>query len=117
MQSMVRFFEKLLIGGPVVTGYEAGCMGFEPQRKLSAMGVDCVVVAPGLIPRGSLSHRLRTFLESSERARALRRSSHRISSQVERRYRRLGAETRETLRDAHAQFQNLCGQCLMVVKG
>ena len=53
MKSIVRFFEKLLAAGPVVAGYEAGCMGFEPQRNLAAMGVECVVIAPGLIPRKS----------------------------------------------------------------
>ena len=51
MRSIVRFFEKVGATGPVVAGYEAGCMGFDPQRKLSAMGVECVVIAPGLIPR------------------------------------------------------------------
>ncbi len=51
MRSIVRLFETLLAAGPVAAGYEAGCMGFEPQRKLSAMGVECVIIAPGLIPR------------------------------------------------------------------
>jgi transposase len=50
-KSIERFFWKLPDEGPVVAGYEAGCMGFEPQRNLSEMGVECVVIAPGLIPR------------------------------------------------------------------
>jgi transposase len=31
--------------------YEAGPCGFEVQRQLEAMGVECIVVAPSLIPR------------------------------------------------------------------
>jgi transposase len=31
--------------------YEAGPCGFEVQRQLEAMGIECVVVAPSLIPR------------------------------------------------------------------
>lgn len=31
--------------------YEAGPTGYELQRQLSALGVDCVVIAPALVPR------------------------------------------------------------------
>lgn len=31
--------------------YEAGSCGFDVQRQLDAMGIECVVVAPSLIPR------------------------------------------------------------------
>src|SRR5690242_16048504 len=31
--------------------YEAGPCGFEVQRQLESMGIECVVVAPSLIPR------------------------------------------------------------------
>ncbi len=30
--------------------YEAGCCGYVLQRQLTAMGIDCIVVAPSLIP-------------------------------------------------------------------
>ena len=45
------FFERLKTNGPVVACYEAGCMGFELQRKLMSIEVPCMVVAPGLVPR------------------------------------------------------------------
>ena len=38
--------------GPVRATYEAGPTGFVLARKLAAIGVDCLVCAPGLIPRG-----------------------------------------------------------------
>jgi hypothetical protein len=38
--------------GPVRATYEAGPTGFVLARKLEAVGVDCLVYAPGLIPRG-----------------------------------------------------------------
>jgi transposase len=38
--------------GPVRATYEAGPTGFVLARRLEAVGVDCVVCAPGLIPRG-----------------------------------------------------------------
>ena len=35
----------------VITGYEAGCMGFHLQRELQQMGMQCEVIAPSSIPR------------------------------------------------------------------
>ena len=35
---------------PIVCAYEAGCCGFALQRKLTALGVICKVIAPSLIP-------------------------------------------------------------------
>ena len=37
--------------GPVRVTYEAGPTGFVLARRLEAIGVDCPVCAPGLIPR------------------------------------------------------------------
>src|SRR5512132_3852367 len=37
--------------GPVRATYEAGPTGFALARRLQAAGVDCLVCAPGLIPR------------------------------------------------------------------
>ncbi len=36
---------------PVRACYEAGPTGYELQRQLSALGVDCAVIAPALIPK------------------------------------------------------------------
>src|ERR1700709_1983621 len=38
--------------GPVRVTYGAGPTGFALARRLEATGVDCLVCAPGLIPRG-----------------------------------------------------------------
>jgi transposase len=45
--------------GPVRATYEAGSTGFALARRLEAVGVDCLVCAPGLIPRGP-SDRVKT---------------------------------------------------------
>src|SRR4051795_13647203 len=40
------------LAGPVRATYEAGPTGFVLARRLAAAGVECLVCAPGLIPRG-----------------------------------------------------------------
>ena len=35
---------------PIVCCYEAGCCGFDLQRKLTAEGIECQVIAPSLVP-------------------------------------------------------------------
>ena len=45
--------------GPVRVTYEAGPTGFALARRLQAAGVECLVCAPGLIPRGP-SDRVKT---------------------------------------------------------
>src|SRR5215211_6990127 len=52
--------------GPVRATYEAGPTGFVLARKLEAIGVECVVCAPGLIPRGP-SDRVKTDRRDAER--------------------------------------------------
>jgi transposase len=52
--------------GPVRATYEAGPSGFVLARKLVAAGVDCVVCAPGLIPRGP-SDRVKTDRRDAQR--------------------------------------------------
>ena len=52
--------------GPVRVTYEAGPTGFVLARELEAVGVDCVVCAPGLIPRGP-SDRVKTDRRDAER--------------------------------------------------
>lgn len=46
-----RLFERLLHAGPVHACYEAGVSGYDLYRQLTALGVNCVVVAPALTPR------------------------------------------------------------------
>ena len=52
--------------GPVRATYEAGPTGFVLARKLEAIGVDCLVCTPGLIPRGP-SDRVKTDRRDAER--------------------------------------------------
>ena len=52
--------------GPVRATYEAGPTGFALARRLEASGVDCLVCAPGLIPRGP-SDRVKTDQRDAER--------------------------------------------------
>lgn len=52
--------------GPVRATYEAGPTGFSLARQLAAVGVDCSVCAPGLIPRGP-SDRVKTDQRDAER--------------------------------------------------
>lgn len=52
--------------GPVCATYEAGPTGFVLARWLQGAGVDCLVCAPGLIPRGS-SDRVMTDRRDAER--------------------------------------------------
>jgi transposase len=54
------------LSGPVRATYEAGPTGFVLARKLQAIGVDCLVCAPGLIPRGP-SDRVKTDRRDAER--------------------------------------------------
>lgn len=50
---------------PVRATYEAGPTGYELARGLEAAGVDCLVAAPGKIPRGS-SDRIKTDRRDAE---------------------------------------------------
>ena len=52
--------------GPVRATYEAGPTEFALARRLQAAGVDCLVCAPGLIPRGP-SDRVKTDQRDAER--------------------------------------------------
>lgn len=54
------------MAGPVRATYEAGPSGFVLARKLEAIGVDCLVCALGLIPRGP-SDRVNTDRRDAER--------------------------------------------------
>ena len=47
---LVKQLKKLAHGGALRCCYEAGPTGFVLQRALRAAGIDCIVVAPSLIP-------------------------------------------------------------------
>jgi transposase len=69
--SITKTFKKLLEGGSVIACYEAGCMGFELQRKLRDMRVPCIVAAPGKVPR-----------RPTERIKTDRRDARRLAEQL-----------------------------------
>src|SRR6266568_4011057 len=46
-----KLVSQLKRGGKLVTAYEAGPTGYGLHRQLVDLGVDCVAVAPALIPR------------------------------------------------------------------
>jgi transposase len=48
--ALARFVQRLLARGPAVACYEASGGGYVLQRQLTAWGLPCVVVAPGLVP-------------------------------------------------------------------
>jgi transposase len=54
------------LAGPVRATYEAGPTGFALARRLQTAGVDCLVCAPGLVPRGP-SDRVKTDQRDAER--------------------------------------------------
>ena len=45
-----KFFSKLKKTGRVICCYEAGFSGYTLYRLLTAMGIKCIVAAPGLLP-------------------------------------------------------------------
>lgn len=45
------FVQRLRGRGPMTFVYEAGPCGFQTHRDLTAQGEECVIIAPGLIPR------------------------------------------------------------------
>ncbi len=46
-----RLVKQLVAGGPARACYEAGPLGYVPQRQLAGWGLPCEVIAPALIPR------------------------------------------------------------------
>jgi len=50
-KALRRLVQQVLVHGPARACYEAGPLGYEPQRQLAAWGLPCEVIAPSLIPR------------------------------------------------------------------
>lgn len=46
-----RLVRQILASGPARACYEAGPLGYVPQRQLVAWGLPCEVIAPSLVPR------------------------------------------------------------------
>ena len=71
ISSIAKTFKKLLERGSIIACYEAGCMGFELQRKLRDMRVPCIVAAPGKVPR-----------RPTDRIKTDRRDARRLAEQL-----------------------------------
>jgi transposase len=50
LPKLKKFFEKLLVNGPLRVCYEAGGCGYGLQRAITSWGIPCEVIAPSLIP-------------------------------------------------------------------
>ena len=55
-EALTPWIEKLQHGGIVQACYEASSVGYEMYRWLTALGVECEVVAPSLIPKKAGNH-------------------------------------------------------------
>lgn len=49
-ENLVKHLRKKYPGGKYIAGYEAGYFGYDIQRKLEALGVECMVIHPSDIP-------------------------------------------------------------------
>lgn len=90
--------------GPVRATYEAGPTGFVLARRLEAAGIDCLVCAPGLIPRGP-SDRVKTDRRDAERLVRLLAAGelHRVA---------IPSVTEEALRDLVRAREDLRGDLM-----
>jgi len=86
-----KLFSQLQKEGEVHVCYEAGSCGYELYRQLSAMGIACDVVAPGLIPVRA-TDRVKTDRRDAEKLARLFRAGELTSIRVP-------TEVEEALRD------------------
>jgi len=76
-----KLFSRLQKEGAVRACYEAGSCGYEVYRQLAAMGIDCDVVAPGLIPV-RVGDRVKTDRRDAEKLARLLRAGELTSIRV-----------------------------------
>lgn len=86
-----KLFTRLKKEGDVRACYEAGSCGYEVYRQLAALGVECDVVAPGLIPV-RVGDRVKTDRRDAEKLARLLRAGELTSIRVP-------TEAEEALRD------------------
>lgn len=105
-----KFFEKLLLGGPVKACYEAGGCGYVLQRALASWGVPCEVIAPSLIPKKP-GDRRKTDERDARNLAMLYRSGHltpvRVPTEDEERVRALTRAREAFTRDIHVSKQHV----------
>lgn len=86
-----KLFKRLAKEGPVRACYEAGGCGYEVYRLLRELGIECDVVAPGLIPV-RIGDRVKTDRRDAEKLARLFRAGELTSIRVP-------SESEEALRD------------------
>jgi len=103
-----RIFERLLARGAVKACYEAGGCGFGLCRRLSAMGVNCVVIAPSHIPSKPAERRKTDQSDARKLARNLRNGelvAVRVPSEEEEQVRDLVRSRMVLVREVHRSRQ------------
>ena len=105
-----KFFERLVLEGPVKVCYEAGGCGFVIQRALASMGIPCEVIAPSMIPRRP-GDRLKTDARDARNLAALYRAGEltpvRVPTPEEESVRGLTRARQALTRDIHVSKQQI----------
>jgi len=70
--SIKRFFKKQMAESRIQACYEAGCTGFALKRYLAKLGIECIIAAPGKIPRRAGNKVKTDRRDARELARLLR---------------------------------------------
>ena len=70
---VAKMVKRLSKYGELDFCYEASCCGYGIQRQLTALGHNCIVAAPSMIPRKS-GERIKTDRRDSEKLAILHRS-------------------------------------------
>jgi transposase len=110
LPNLRKFFEKLLVGGPVKACYEAGGCGYVLQRAMASWGVPCEVIAPSLIPKKP-GDRRKTDERDAKNLATLYRAGQltpvRVPTEEEERVRGLTRAREAFTRDIHVSKQHV----------
>lgn len=105
-----KFFEKLLVSGPVKACYEAGGCGYGLQRAMASWGIPCEVIAPSLIPQMA-GDRRKTDERDAKKLALLYRAGQltpvRVPTEDEERVRGLTRSREAFTRDIHVSKQHV----------
>ena len=73
-KAIAKRFKRMAVGVDLRVCYEAGGCGFELYRQLASLGIECVVIAPSLVPKKPGDHVKTDRRDAIRLARARRRS-------------------------------------------
>ena len=80
-RTIKRFFNRQKMNNELKVCYEAGPCGYSLYRQLTKMGIDCEVIAPSLIPKGS-GDKIKTDRRDAKRLTKLYRTGNLTSIRV-----------------------------------